>query len=413
MSQNNNFATDWSRIDSSMAVDVADVDDPDVEFDATKADETTRVTGDMNSEPVRFERITSAELAGGDYSLSYLVEGVLVDQQPGLVSGPHKSLKTNILVDLSISLAAGGRFLGVFRVPEAVRVGVMSGESGLATLQETGQRIARAAGYDLAMLDNLVWSPDLPIFGHLEYMAALRDFIKADGLRVVVIDPAYLCTPLAADKANNLFAMGELLRSVNDVCQDAGCTLLIAHHMKRTGVAHDPPELSDAAWSGWAEWARQWLLINRREKYDPDSNGEHKLWFAVGGSAGHSGLWGVDIEEGRRDAPEGRYWDVTVRPASDVRAEVKDDRQAEKRREASAKFEKELDTVAQALDEHPDGATRTRLREHCGMSGTKFGKAIAELVRRGIAETCDVQVSNHKKPSEGYRRAPDSTDNPV
>ncbi len=108
------------------------------------------VDSEGGKQSIRFQRITSAELAGGDYSLSYLVENVLVDQQPGLVAGPHKSLKTNLLVDLSISLAIGGRFLGAFNVPESVRVGIMSGESGLATLQETATRIARSAGRDLA-----------------------------------------------------------------------------------------------------------------------------------------------------------------------------------------------------------------------------------------------------------------------
>ncbi len=244
-------------------------------------------------------------------------------------------------------------------------------------------------------------------------MAALGKLIKADGLRVIVIDPAYLCTPLAADKGNNIFAMGELLRSVNDACQDCGRTPLIAHHMKRTGVAYDPPELADAAWSGWAEWARQWILLNRRERFDPDSNGEHKLWLTAGGSAGHSGLWGLDVEEGRRDASEGRYWDVSVRPASDVRAETKGNRQAERQREKAAKFEKDLDAAAQALDAHPEGATRTRLREYCGMNATRFGPLIAELERRGIAEKCEVRVSNHKKSTEGYRRVPDTADIPV
>jgi hypothetical protein len=244
-------------------------------------------------------------------------------------------------------------------------------------------------------------------------MAALQEFIKRDGLRVVIIDPAYLATPLAADKAGNLFAIGQLLRSVNDVCQECGCTLAIAHHMKRTGVAYDPPELADVAWSGWAEWARQWLLLNRRERFDPDSNGEHKLWLAVGGSAGHSGLWGLDVEEGRRDAREGRYWDVSVRPASDVRAEAKDDRQAERQREKAAMLEKDLDAVAEALDAHPEGATRTRLREYCGKSGTQFGPLIAELERRGIAEQCKVRVGNQKTPTEGYRRVPDTADGPA
>jgi len=158
---------------------------------------------------------------------------------------------------------------------------------------------------------------------------------------------------------------------------------------------------------------RRWLLLNRRERFDPDSNGQHKLWLAAGGSAGHSGLWGLDVEEGRRDAPEGRYWDVSLRPASDVRAEAKDDRQSERQREKAAKFEKDLDAVAQALDAHPEGATRTRLRQYCGMSGEKFGRLIAELEKRKIAERCTVQVSNHKKPVEGYRRVPDTADSPV
>ncbi len=136
-------------------------------------------TAESGKESIRFQRISSAELDTTNYELTYLVDDILVDQQPCLMAGPHKSLKTNVLVDLSISLAIGGRFLGVFNVPRPVRVGVMSGESGLATLQETGRRIARAAGTRLSDIDNLIWTPDLPVFGHLDYMAALQEFIKA------------------------------------------------------------------------------------------------------------------------------------------------------------------------------------------------------------------------------------------
>jgi hypothetical protein len=241
-------------------------------------------------------------------------------------------------------------------------------------------------------------------------MDALTEYIRADALRVVIIDPAYLCTPLAAEKGNNLFAIGELLRSVNDVCQRCGCTLLIAHHMRKTNLGYDPPELADAAWSGWAEWARQWILLNRREPYDPASDGEHKLWMAVGGSAGHSGLWGLDVTEGRRTDPEGRRWDVTLQPAREIRAAARDGRNVAKQREQQAKFEADLDAVAAAMNAHPEGATKTKLREYCGMNGTRFGRAIAELERREIAERCQVTVSNHRKPQEGYRRVPDTAE---
>lgn len=360
--------------------------------------------------PIHFTTITSADLDSIIYETQYLIDEILVDQQPCLIAGPHKALKTNLLVALAIALASGMRFLGVFKVREIVRVGVMSGESGLATLQETARRICREIGVRLAELDNLIWSSDLPIFGHAAHMEALREFIQANELRVLAVDPAYLCTPLAADKGNNLFAIGELLRSVNDVCQRCGCTLIICHHMKKTNLGYDPPELADAAWSGWAEWARQWLLINRREPFNPDSDGQHHLWLAAGGSAGHAGLWGLDVTEGRRSDPSGRRWEVSIRAASEVRTEEKDGRKAERKRQELAAFEADLDAVAQALDAHPNGATKNRLREDCGMSGTRFGRAIAELQRRQIAKSCDVYVSNHKNPTEGYRRAPDTAE---
>ena len=78
--------------------------------------------------------------------------------QPCILAGGKKCLKTSLLIDLGISLAMGGCFLGKLRVNRAARVGIMSGESGLATIQETARRIAAAAGYRLADIGGLVFS---------------------------------------------------------------------------------------------------------------------------------------------------------------------------------------------------------------------------------------------------------------
>ncbi len=59
-----------------------------------------------------FNRITAAELESADFDMTYLVEGVLVKDQPAGLVGPKKSLKTNISLDLAVSLATGGQFLG-------------------------------------------------------------------------------------------------------------------------------------------------------------------------------------------------------------------------------------------------------------------------------------------------------------
>ena len=44
--------------------------------------------------------------------------------------------------------------------------------------------------------------------------------------------------------------------------------------------------------------------------------GEHKLWLNVGGSAGHSSLWALDVDEGPSGQP--RHWKVTLSTPSEA-----------------------------------------------------------------------------------------------
>ena len=217
---------------------------------------------------IRYHRITAAELDAGDYELVYLVEYTLVAGQPCIIAGGKKCLKTSLILDLGISLAVGGYFLGKLKVLRPCKVGIMTGESGLATVQETCRRICAAAGYRLGDIDRLFFSEDLPRFGDLNHEDALRKFIMADALEVLVIDPAYMCMP--GGDAGNLFAQGELLRGMTKVCEETGCTMILAHHTRKTKVdPFAPPELEDIAWAGFQEFARQWLLVGRREQYEP------------------------------------------------------------------------------------------------------------------------------------------------
>ena len=141
-------------------------------------------------------------------------------RQPCILAGGKKTLKTSLLIDLGISLAMGGCFLGRLRANRACRVGIMTGESGLATIQETARRIAAAAGHKLADIGGLIFSEDLPQFGDKEHEDALRRFIMDDELEVLAVDPAYMCLP-DIDHAS-LFQVGERLRGVSRVCQETG-----------------------------------------------------------------------------------------------------------------------------------------------------------------------------------------------
>ena len=204
----------------------------------------------------------------------------------------------------------------------------MSGESGLPTIQETARRIAAAAGHGLADIGGLVFSEDLPQFGSVAHLEALRKFITDDELEVIAVDPAYMCIP-EIDHAN-LFAVGEKLRDVSQVCREAGVLLLLCHHCRKTKVdPFAPPELEDIAWAGFQEFAREWLLVGRRELYQPGT-GEHRLWVSAGGSAGHSSLWAVDIREGTRETEGGRFWQVEVLRADEARRQVEDQKEAGK-----------------------------------------------------------------------------------
>jgi hypothetical protein len=81
------------------------------------------------------------------------------------------------------------------------------------------------------------------------------------------------------------------------VCSDSGVTLILVHHnRKAVSKSKEPPQLEDMAMAGFSEFARQWWLIGRREKFRPGY--PHELWLNAGGSAGHSGLYRVDIDEG-------------------------------------------------------------------------------------------------------------------
>jgi hypothetical protein len=262
----------------------------------------------------RFQPRDSATFAREHHPLNWLVPQVLVAGQPGVIGGPKKTLKTSLAVDLAISLGSGTPFLGQFPVPKKVRVAVLSGESGAATLQETAHRICKAKGVILETCD-VLWQPDgLPCLSDAGDREQLQRGLADAGVEVVIIDPLYLCLLGGGERAaaSTLYEVGPLLLRAARACLDAGATPLFLHHATKTEAKKADGEhldLDDLAFAGIGEFARQWLLLGRRTPYRPGT-GSHALTLAVGGSAGHSAIWRLDIDEGAGAA--GRRWDVRV-----------------------------------------------------------------------------------------------------
>jgi replicative DNA helicase len=373
------------------------------------------------------ESLSSGEFFARDYRPAWLVKRLLVARQPAVIGGPKKSLKTSLLIDLALSLATGRPFLGIFDVYRPCRVLFVSGESGRHAVQETARRVAAARGIDPAQAD-VAWCFELPQLANAEHLDDLGNFVLGMTADVVILDPLYLALltgPAAAEvNAGNLYHMGPLLLGVSRVCLESGATPVLAHHAKRSRVtaADEPLDLDDLAFSGIAEFARQWLLVSRREPFDPDARVQHRLWLAAGGSEGQGGLWALDVAEGRLgDDFAGRVWDVDVRPGADARKEsAGQQREAQDQARADrlgARVRADGTKVLVALDAlaGPDGVAGQRaVRDRCRLNDAAFGRAVQALAAEGTVVECDHTVMMGKGKSagrvcKGVRRAPRGT----
>lgn len=350
-----------------------------------------------NDAPERFEQLTCAGLVSREFPIQYLVEDMLVKGQPCIIAGPKKGLKTSLTVDLCLSLATGGHFLGKFLVPEAVPVGLLTGESGLATIQETVLRISRKTGRNPALVDRFLIVDTVPRFGDAASEAAFAHFVADNKLAAVIVDPVYMAFP--GGDAGNLFVQGEYLRAASQICQATDCTLVLVHHTRKNlAEPYGQPELEDIAWAGFQEFARQWLLVNRRAKYTPGT-GSHKLWLSIGGSVGHGSLWGLDIEEG---VTPNRVWDVSVMPPEEVREGVARQRAERRTEKDQEKLDGSKERIVKIAAKFKGGETSTALRDGAGLRDPDFKPALAALIESGDLIPWGILKSNRKTPYPGY-----------
>jgi hypothetical protein len=363
-------------------------------------------TVSVEQKPEPFPLVNAADLDKQPTDIEYACEFLLVKGQPGIIAAAKKTLKTNIAIDLTLSLSHGIRFLQVFSCPRPLRTAFFSGETGPETIIETARRIAMSKGYLFRGFTNAWFSFRVPNLARRDHLKRIEQQIVELKLEVIIIDPVYLALPLK-DNAANLFEVGELLRSLAEIAQKHRVTLVLVHHTKK-GVADQfaPSELEDIAWAGFAEFARQWMLISRREKYDAEHGGSHKLWFNVGGSAGHSGLWALDIEEGVRQDPSGRRWDVSVRPASEARAEAAEAGQAEKEQRRLTQREAELETDKTTIVGEMKGLkgpdTKTGIRDDSKVPPVRFNRAWSKLIEEKTVVSFGTVRKGNNQPLDGY-----------
>src|SRR5579884_1789450 len=135
-----------------------------------------------------------------DENTTYLVEDALPAGQICLVGGPEKGQKSNLLVDLAVSLASGRSWLGRFKVTRPVKVLLLTGETQGANLQNIIRRVCKAKELAIAdaiegkvpvegVGDRLVIKEALPSLEAVEDLATLGEIVRKEKAEVVILDP--------------------------------------------------------------------------------------------------------------------------------------------------------------------------------------------------------------------------------
>jgi hypothetical protein len=369
--------------------------------------------------------VWAEEFFGADCRQDWLCKGILVVGQPAVIGGPVKTLKTSIGLDLALSLASGTKFLGKFPCPERKRVAFMSAESGKPTLQRMAKAILAAKGVPQEdVYDSFAIHCALPQLSNARQVAALHDGLRKDRIESVFLDPLYLALLAGGTgttaRAENLYEIGPLLLNVAHACMDAGAQPKLMHHTRK-GAGRDPNEpldLTDLAFSGVAEFARQWILLSRREKYDLRSmDRKHELWMVAGGSAGHSGQYAVSVYEGKRASEEieqpVQEWKVTVSSCAQAQAADKDAAQAERAKaeeEKHHRHEAQLLHALDAIDLTRKGAVKNKVKGRSGLNTDNFDAAMYRLIDKKTIEEVEIEAgaggNNARKSVTGIRRPP-------
>jgi replicative DNA helicase len=422
------LAKHWVKNQAHLPLDVAEMLRRVLHQGELEADDDQDDDDQGEPKPFSLDLVDTAAFFGETYTLDWLAKGVLVADQMGVIGGPSKSLKTSILIDLAISLASGNAFLGRFPVPEPLPVALISGESGRAVIQANAKQVCLAKGISYEAAAGVSWGFGLPALTNPEHLAVLRKAIRDRGLKVAMIDPLYMSL-LAGNvevDAKNLYQMGPILDTVARTCLDEGCTPIVAHHfVKKREDPYGPAVLDDLAFSGIGQFVRQWMLLARRERYDPET-GVHKFTFTYGGSAGHAGEMHLDIDTGQitEDLDQGRRWSVAVSTPSEGRAareerekELREAREAEKAMLADQRAEQTLlanvGKVVEAirtLTAKGRAATASQIRDTAVLTTEKTRAAIVRAENDGRIElyTTKAMTGTGSRAVEAYRMvAPD------
>ena len=190
----------------------------------------------------------SAEVAAAG-PRHYLIRRAWPAGAYGVHAAEMKAQKTWNADDLAVSVASGTPWLGFLPVEQPGPVLIFAGEGGKAEIVRRLRAIARSRSVELESLPIVVCAR-APHLANVSHLAAFEEQLETAKPVLVVLDPLYLAARGA--KGSDLYAMGEMLETVQHLCQAADASLLCVTHFNRK----DGSGAGRITGAGPAEWGR-------------------------------------------------------------------------------------------------------------------------------------------------------------
>ncbi len=221
--------------------------------------------------------------------IDWLVEDLIQAQCPTLWTAEKKTCKTTLAVELALAVATGNSFLG--HATKKSRVLFVSVEDGRAAIRQRHEHRIKTLGI-APPNEDLILGTRTEALSKRETLDELTTYLSQERIGLLILDPAYLL--LGDYQQTSLNDVGARLFAISNACDNCGTTCVVIHHAKRNGRG-----LSAASGAGFAEWAGNWMSIERVGAYRKD--GVHQLRLDYGGRAGHQGEIRIKVDEGLQD----------------------------------------------------------------------------------------------------------------
>lgn len=179
----------------------------------------------------------------------WLIEGLWPQASYGILGAEDKAGKTWAVLDLAVSVALGGRWLGRFPCAKGDVLALL-GEGGERSFHRRIEAICEAREAKVLDLEGHVRFRFTPAdITSTEFLNSLAFEMSANPPALVILDPLYLS--IGDAKSSDLYGMGKALRGLQVVCQRMQAALVVTTHWNKNGQGQGANRFTGVGPGAW------------------------------------------------------------------------------------------------------------------------------------------------------------------